>query len=80
MEANRQNRKWDIVKEIIFFLLTTALAFAYWMLVFLLISFLTLSYIHFTIEGIYALAIVGTIGNDIWYIIRKIKQYRKRSR
>lgn len=80
MEESRQNKKWDIIKEIIFFLLTTVLAFAYWMLMLLLISFLTLSYIHFTIEGIYVLAIVGTVGTDIWYIIHKIKQYRKHSR
>ena len=80
MGANRQNNKWDIIKEIIFFLLTTVLAFAYWMMVLLLISFLTLSYIHFTIDGIFAMAIAGTVGTDIWYIIRKIKQYRKHSR
>lgn len=70
------DRTKDIIKDIIFFILTTVIAFAYWMLVFLLISFLTLSYLHFTIEGIYALAVAGTIIVDIVYVWRKIRKYR----
>ena len=36
---NRNHRKTDIVKDIIFFFLTTVFAFAYFMLVLLIISF-----------------------------------------
>lgn len=63
-----------LIKEIIFFLLVTAVAFAWWMLVLLLISFLTLSFWHFTIEGIFFLAVLGTIGVDGYYLIKKIKK------
>ncbi len=65
-----------------FFILTTAFAFAYWLLMFLLISFITLSYIHFTIQGIFALAILGTVIVDIFYVRRKIRQrrYERRER
>ena len=41
---NRNHRKTDIVKDIIFFFLTTVFAFAYFMLVLLIISFITTSY------------------------------------
>lgn len=77
--GNGRMRKLDIVKEIVFFLLVTAVAFAWWMLMLLLISFLTLSVLHFTIEGIFILAAVGTIGTDIGYIANKVKQHRKHS-
>lgn len=77
--GNGRMRKLDIVKEIIFFLLVTAVAFAWWMLMLLLISFLTLSVLHFSIEGIFILATVGTIGTDIVYVVSKVKQHRKHS-
>ena len=73
----RNNRKIDIAKDILFFFITTAIAFAYFMLVLLIISFVTTSYIHFTIEGIFIMAIVGTVGVDIHYVVKKIKKYRK---
>ena len=75
---NRDNRKVDIVKDIIFFFVTTAIAFAYFMLVLLIISFVTTSYIHFTIEGIFIMATVATVGVDIHYVVKKIRKYRKR--
>ena len=59
---NRDSRKVDIAKDIIFFFVTTAIAFAYFMLVLLIISFVTISYIHFTIEGIFIMATVATVG------------------
>lgn len=74
---NRNHRKADIVKDIIFFFLTTAFAFGYFMLVLLIISFVTTSFLHFTIEGITIASAVGTAGVAIYYIAKKIKQYRK---
>lgn len=73
----KQDKAKDIIKDIVFFILTTAIAFAYWMLVFLLISFLTLSYLHFTIEGIYVLAIIGTVLVDIYYVWKTVRKYRR---
>ena len=75
---NRDSRKVDIAKDIIFFFVTTAIAFAYFMLVLLIISFVTISYIHFTIEGIFILATVATVGVDIHYVVKKIRKYRKK--
>ncbi len=75
---NRDSRKVDIAKDIIFFFVTTAIAFAYFMLVLLIISFVTISYIHFTIEGIFIMATVPTVGVDIHYVVKKIRKYRKK--
>ena len=75
---NRDSRKVDIAKDIIFFFVTTAIAFAYFMLVLLIISFVTISYIHFTIEGIFIMATVATVGVDIHYVVKKIRIYRKK--
>ncbi len=75
---NRDSRKVDIAKDIIFFFVTTAIAFAYFMLVLLIISFVTTSYIHFTIEGIFIMATVATVGVDIHYVVKKIRKYRKK--
>lgn len=77
---NNWRRRWDVIKEIIFFLIATAFAFGWFMLVLLIISFVTLSVLHFTIEGIFITAIVGTVCYDIYYIVRKVKEYRKQIR
>jgi len=73
----KRDKARDIVKDVIFFIITTAVAYAYWMLVFLLISFLTLSYLHFTIEGIFALSAAGTVAVDILYVRKLVKKYAK---
>lgn len=67
----------DIAKEIIFFILFTAAMFAYCMLVLLIISFVTSSFLHFSIEGIIIAAIVGTVTLDVYYVVRKVKKRRK---
>lgn len=74
---NRTNKAADIAKDIIFFLLTTAISFAYFMLVLLIISFVTSSYLHFTIEGIFITSIVCTVGVDIYYIVKKVRARKK---
>ena len=60
---NRNHRKTDIVKDIIFFFLTTVFAFA--------------SYLHFTIEGIFIASILGAVGVGVYYIVKKVKKYRR---
>ena len=74
---NRNHRKTDIVKDIIFFFLTTVFAFAYFMLVLLIISFITTSYLHFTIEGIFIASILVALGVGVYYIVKKVKKYRR---
>lgn len=67
----------DMAKEIIFFILFTAAMFAYCMLVLLIISFVTSSFLHFSIEGIFIASIVGTAALDVYYVVRKMKKRRR---
>lgn len=69
--------KIDLIKDIIFFLLYTAGMFAYCMLVLLIISFITTSFLHFTIEGIFIASIAGTVVLDIFYVVKKVRKRRK---
>ncbi|MCH5339863.1 MAG: hypothetical protein J1E01_00205 [Acetatifactor sp.] len=74
---SKWRKRWDMVKEVIFFLIVTAFVFGWWMLVLLIISFVTLSVLHFTIEGIVITSIVGTVGVDIYYVIHRVKEFKK---
>lgn len=67
----------DIAKEIIFFILFTAAMFSYCMLVLLIISFVTSSFLHFSIEGIFIASIAGTVALDVYYVVRKMKKRRR---
>lgn len=67
----------DMAKEIIFFLLFTAGMFAYCMLMLLIISFVTSSFLHFSIEGIFMGSVAGTVALDVYYIIRRVKKRRR---
>ena len=69
--------KMDLIKDFIFFLITTACSMIWVMTVLLIISFVTLSYLHFTIEGMFITAIVGTVFVDIYYIVKTVKKYKK---
>lgn len=77
---NGWRKGWDMIKEIIFFLIVTVCAYAWWMLILLIISFVTLSVLHFTIEAIYIMAGVGMVCTDIYYVVRRVKEYRKNAK
>ena len=64
-------------KDFIFFLITTACSMLWVMTVLLIISFVTLSYLHFTIEGMFITAVVCTVFVDIYYIVNTVKKYRR---
>lgn len=66
----------DLAKEIIFFLLFTVAMLAYCMLALLIISFVTSSFLHFSIEGIIIGAIAGTVALDVYYVARRVKKRR----
>ncbi len=72
-----RDKALNMIKEFVLFILVTACAFAWWMLMLLLISFMTLSLIPLTIEWIFIIAIVGTVAVDIFYIIKRVRKYRK---
>lgn len=67
----------DILKDVILFLVITAIAYGYFMIMFLIISFVTLSMIKLTIEMIYILSAVGTVIVDIIFVVKKVQKYRK---
>lgn len=72
-----RDKALNMIKEFVLFILVTACAFAWWMLMLLLISFMTLSLLPLTIEWIFIIAIVGTVAVDIFYIIKRVRKYRK---
>ena len=73
MAEYRKYNKRDIVREVIFFLLFTMLAFVWLFGVQMILSFVAMSVIHFSIEGIFLVTVVGTVIADIVYVIRKIR-------
>ena len=78
-DASKNTRfsKMDIVKDIIFFFITTVCVMGYVMGVLLIISFVCMSYVHFTIEGIFIAAVVCTVIADIYYIVKTVKKYHR---
>lgn len=66
----------DILKDLICFFLMVGCTAGYVVLLLLIISFITLSYLHFTIEGILiAGAVSGGIAG-VYYIVKTVKKYR----
>ncbi|MCM1538100.1 MAG: hypothetical protein NC254_06860 [bacterium] len=66
----------DIIKDILCFFLMVGCTAGYVVLLLLIISFITLSYLHFTIEGILiAGAVSGGIAG-VYYIVKMVKKYR----
>ena len=67
----------DIVKDIVFFFITVAGTFGYIMLIQLIISFVMLSVLHFTIERmlIFAAVCAGVMG--VVYIVRTAIRYKR---
>lgn len=66
----------DVVLDIIFLFVTTALAFGWMLLMLLIISFVTLSYIHMEIDMMLVVSAVFAAVISVVYIIKKVKKYR----
>ena len=67
----------DVVMDVIMLFVTTAIAFG-WMLIMLLIfSFVTLSYIHIEIGTMLLISTIFAAVIFVVYIVRKIVKYRK---
>lgn len=73
----KQGRRMDVLKDVIMIIIVTAIGYAYMFVMFMIISFITLSVIHFTMEGIYLLSAAGTVIVDIICIMKTVKKYRK---
>lgn len=67
--------KFDVVRDIIGFFVIIAIAFGWMMLMLLIVSFVTVSYLHFTFDGMLIASGIVTAVIGIVYIIRKAFVY-----
>lgn len=66
----------DIIMDVIFFFITTALAFGWMLLMLLIVSFVSLSYLHFNIDKMLIVSGVFAAAVAIGYIIKKVRKYK----
>ena len=70
----------DIVTDIVFFFVSVALAYGWMLLMLLIVSFVTLSYIHFEYSVMKIAASVFATVIALVYIISKVRKYNGLSR
>ena len=68
----------DIVKDILGFAVTVVLVFGWMMLMLLIISFISLGYLHFEIKWMVIVSVVFAIGAGVFYIRGKVRTARIR--
>ncbi len=78
MASDNRKKARDVAKEIIFFVLVTVLAYVYFFVVLLVISFVTISFIPFTIERIFIISLIGMVVVDVFYVMKRIKKNKER--
>ncbi len=79
IEAENPRRPFttrDIVSDIIFFFVTVAVAFGWVLLMLLILSFVSLTYLHFEIKYMLLCSGVAAGIAGIVYVIRKVSGYR----
>ena len=67
----------DIVMDIIMLFVTTAVAFGWTLIMLLIFSFVTLSYVHIEIE---TMLLISTVVAVVWFVVdvvKKVVKYRK---
>ena len=67
----------DVVLDIIMLFVTTAIAFGWMLLMLLIISFVTLSYLHIEIGTMLIISTVFAAISFVGYIIKKTVKYKK---
>lgn len=68
----------DVVKDIIFFFISVVFAFGWMMLMQLIISFVSLGYIHMDIDRMMIVSIICGIIFGIYYLYKMVVKYRKK--
>jgi hypothetical protein len=66
----------DIVKSALYFLVIMGIGFCWMMLMLLIISFVSLGYLHMRIEKMFIISGITAILVGIWYIIRTVVKKR----
>lgn len=67
----------DVVMDIIMLFVTTAVAFGWTLIMLLIFSFVTLSYVHIEIE---TMLLISTVVAVVWFVVdvvKKVVKYRK---
>lgn len=67
----------DIVLDVLGFFLTVGVAFGWMLLMLLIISFVSLSYLHFDIRFMLLAATIFGLAAAVVYIVKKVKKYRR---
>ncbi len=67
----------DIILDIILFFVTVAGAFGWLMLMLLIVSFVSLSYLHMKIDKMIVASVIFAVAAGVFYIVMKSKKYRK---
>ena len=75
---NRQT-KLDLIKDIIFFFITVAVSYGYILLMLLIISFMTSRYLPMKFDDMLVYSGIGAAVVAIWYIVKKVMKYRKKT-
>ncbi len=75
---NRQT-KIDIIKDVLFFFITVAVSYGYILLMLLIISFMTSRYLPMKFDDMLVYSGIGAAIVGIWYIVKKVLKYRKKS-
>ena len=66
----------DIALDVLGFFLTAGVAFGWMMLMLLIISFVSLSYLHFDIKVMILISLAFALIVMVVYVVKKIKKYR----
>ncbi len=69
----------DVIYDVVFFFLTAIGAFGWMMIMLLIISFVTLSYLQFHIKGMIKASILFAVLAVIWYVIKMVRKYHGKS-
>ena len=68
----------DVVKDIIFFFIAVAIGFGWMLVMLLIISFVSLGYIHMNIDKMIIVSIICGIAVGIYYLYKMAVKYRKK--
>ena len=67
----------DVVKDIIFFFIAVAFAFGWMMLIQLIISFVSLGYVHMNIDRMIIISVICGVACGIYYLYKMVVKYKK---
>lgn len=67
----------DVVLDILFFFITGLIGFGWMLLVLLIISFVSLSYLHFEFEKMLMVSVIAGVVIAVLYAFTKVKKYKR---